>query len=1482
MKYKNVKKKSLFPFILISLLCLLSIKAFAYDFSKYNFIPPFIASGDAPSVLFVCDTSGSMDHFAYAKRYTGDQYDPDTIYYGYFDSYAYYRYVKCEDNGDSYARSGFFEENTSGWTDGNGDFHGSYNGDEDGVDNVDTGGSGTGVGNFEWSGNFLNYISMRRMDVLKRVLIGGRRAPDNFGNIIDNAPAGHDTGAAVNPLDYLVVGDNSYYGSRSTNCQDIKCQLPPGPTVNEPNKPTASHFLTPYGTGAGPVTLYYETWENNKCGSSNLYPFYLKFNMAGISDSPSAAKGDRRKLLALKLPDENGDGHPDQPKGIVQRTGAGVRFGVMRFNSDNQGGEVLVPVGNTDHLCTPISSCGSACASYGPGSDNIDDNFLMGGVIKAINDLDADGNTPLGETLATAVLYFQQNSPYYHDPGDFTTSKEWDPYFFNKDMDADCAVASDEGEYSVCSKGYVIILTDGEPTSDYSYPGWVPNYTDGGNDGTRRIDDVARYSHITDLRPSDETHDGKDYFFSSIDNTLNIYPVFTFGQGGNLLKSTARNGGFIDKNGDNRPNTESEENAASENDKEWDFDGDGLPDNYFEAKSGSDIEASILSALSDILKRAASGTAASIISGSRQGAGALYQALFFPEMQEPGGINSVAWTGYLQAMFLDKYGNICEDTDDDKKLDIPGDRIVQLYWSDIDNATKVRFYTSRLPNGLPDPDSLVSVGTNSICDLKPVWEAGERLGELSDSAVTNQRSYSSTGGRYIFTWLDNNNNGTVDNGEVIDFTAANAVQLETYFALPPSTDTDYIPGSDLISWIRGKDLPSYRARQIDFYGSGQNTWRLGDIVYSTPTVAGPPAESLDLIYNDSSYRQFYYSNRNRRNVVYVGANDGMLHAFNAGFYDENNQEFKTALSGKTAYALGQELWAYIPFDLLPHLQALPQKDYDPVHGNHVCFVDLKPRIADIRFADGTWHTILICGMRFGGGEVTIDTDGDTIDDETLRSAYFALDVTDPEVPPALLWSFNDTHGTAPAGSNHLGFTTSYPAVVNTYDAGGAIKSFAIFGSGPTTLNPVYDQLNQNYPVKSNQQGRFYAIDIESGVEKLIDIETSPGSYAKHLGENYSYFGDPVSIDLNFKVEELSSKTCYASELAYVGMTYDDDNNCCDTVTAAKGKIYRLKTMQPDGSPETDPDNWKMTLLCDVDKPVAAAPNVSIASVKGKASDYRAYIDTLNADTESYIPIIYFGTGEFWFAQDKKDRSQQSFYGIIEPVSIESDGSSGYRYKFTWNDINTNNLMDVSNTKVYTNGWVDMNGDGFISSWTTPPADPVSFNNWPDDPPNFKAWISHLMKVDMEDPGKDHFSRYHGWKSDLVYSAERVAGQSAVLGGVVTYTSYLPSDDVCVTKGESFLYALHHLTGTAYFEPVLGVNSNDTVTEDGETYELSVKTVELGTGMGLTPTLHGGYSKDVAKAFIQTSSGEIKEFNINTVFDVLPPGVHMRWWREEFN
>ena len=209
-------------------------------------------------------------------------------------------------------------------------------------------------------------------------------------------------------------------------------------------------------------------------------------------------------------------------------------------------------------------------------------------------------------------------------------------------------------------------------------------------------------------------------------------------------------------------------------------------------------------------------------------------------------------------------------------------------------------------------------------------------------------------------------------------------------------------------------IPAFRSRKSDYDESGTaKTWRLGDIVYSTPTIVAAPSEGFDLLYKDDTYTNFYKKYVKRRTVVYAGGNDGMLHAINGGFYDSDNLKFwKGCDSGTysdTGKSLGSELWAYVPYNLLPHLYWLTDSAYNSQY--HVNYVDLKPRIFDAKiFTPDTthtngWGTVLVCGMRFGGGKIRADLNHDntysttgTTPDRIMRSAYIVMDITDPESP----------------------------------------------------------------------------------------------------------------------------------------------------------------------------------------------------------------------------------------------------------------------------------------------------------------------------------------------------------------------------------------------------------------------------------------------------------------------------------------------------
>ena len=86
-----------------------------------------------------------------------------------------------------------------------------------------------------------------------------------------------------------------------------------------------------------------------------------------------------------------------------------------------------------------------------------------------------------------------------------------------------------------------------------------------------------------------------------------------------------------------------------------------------------------------------------------------------------------------------------------------------------------------------------------------------------------------------------------------------------------------------------------RNRQVTVNGA-LHVWKLGDVVNSTPTIVGSPKERYDILYGDSGYRNFVKRWANRRQQAYVGANDGLLHAFNAGYYHRGDDPSTAAVT----------------------------------------------------------------------------------------------------------------------------------------------------------------------------------------------------------------------------------------------------------------------------------------------------------------------------------------------------------------------------------------------------------------------------------------------------------------------------------------------------------------------------------------------------------------------------------------------------------
>lgn len=179
-------------------------------------------------------------------------------------------------------------------------------------------------------------------------------------------------------------------------------------------------------------------------------------------------------------------------------------------------------------------------------------------------------------------------------------------------------------------------------------------------------------------------------------------------------------------------------------------------------------------------------------------------------------------------------------------------------------------------------------------------------------------------------------------------------------------------GENLVNFLRGE-----RSYEGSYYR--QRLHVLGDIVSSEARYVKVPLFN----YVDPGYSGFKAlmnigdaanSIAARKGMAYVGANDGMLHAFEA--------------------ETGQELWAYVPGFVLPNLYQLADKKYSD---QHQFFVDNTPEVGEFCSAASSasdcaasdWKTILVGGLGRGG------------------KGYYALDITSPD-NPKLMWEFTDS------------------------------------------------------------------------------------------------------------------------------------------------------------------------------------------------------------------------------------------------------------------------------------------------------------------------------------------------------------------------------------------------------------------------------------------------------------------------------------------
>jgi Tfp pilus tip-associated adhesin PilY1 len=866
----------------------------------------------------------------------------------------------------------------------------------------------------------------------------------------------------------------------------------------------------------------------------------------------------------------------------------------------------------------------------------------------------------------------------------------------------------------------------------------IGTYPSGTKYNSYNVAGLAYYAHMVDLRPD----------LAGSKHNLTTYMIDTQEPGGsmlvgqlNMLYLAAKFGGFVDMDNDqsvtigsttyNSPyrNTNCDNNSGSPNTycAEWiTEDARQMPDNYFFASSASKIEASLYKAFSNILNRATAGTAAAVANNRSGERGAnVIQALFYPQWPQDKSIN---WLGDVQALwfYLDplvQYSGIYEDSDQNMELNLDQDLI-------------------------PGNDSLL---------VKALWKAGP---------VLHARAASS---RSIYTLLDATQSLMHSNNS---FTTANRGTLKPLLDLAALTDT---AADAYINYVRGVDGGALRSRTFT-YNSQTAAWKLGDIINSTPQIQGSLAtNSYGSDYKDKSYSSFTSSNQYKgNNYVYVGANDGMLHAFRLGLVqsisDPTNKFRIAQIVDDTD--LGKEEWAFIPKNALPYLKNCADAGYC-----HQYLVDGTPLVFDaslnkhldctttnywdctrkttldasknVDLTRTSWQSVLIGSMGHGGAtrdgncNETLNHDADTSNNSDCiktplsgngYSSYFALDITTP-LSPKFMWEFSDA--VLPAADRGLGLTIPGPTYVRINPLAGTplkpVKNsngrwFAVFASGST--GPI-DQGIRQMKGRSDQNLKLYVVDlnpfdtVSTGFVKCTAVgQTGCNYWVIDTGIKYAFANSLYKSTIDIDRADSKLDGWYSDDVVYVTYTKASLDVSNYPIDWDKGGVLRMNTKN-----DPDPANWFVSTLIDDIGPITSS------------------VDILQ-DRNNRKLWLFFGEGRYFYTGDDLNATRRLF-GVADPC---------YRSDY----LHANTFYDTAGT-------CPSLTVAELKDQTTSPSTALTTE---------KGWYINLTAASGSS------------------GAERQYGKlTATTTGVVYYPTLIPNSDICSSGGTTSLWAVKYNSGS---------------------------------------------------------------------------------------
>ncbi|WP_266181152.1 pilus assembly protein [Dyella humicola] len=405
---------------------------------------------------------------------------------------------------------------------------------------------------------------------------------------------------------------------------------------------------------------------------------------------------------------------------------------------------------------------------------------------------------------------------------------------------------------------------------------------------------------------------------------------------------------------------------------------------------------------------------------------------------------------------------------------------------------------------------------------------------------------------------------------------------------PASTDSTNDTLATRVNYLRGD-----RTEETKGVMRTRNSL-LGAIIDAQPLYVSYPASGYTNNWpvgapeagnSAQSYDTYVSNNINRPATLYVAANDGMLHAFDASLACNPPGSGTSCASygpGQSATA-GQERWAYVPRAVYANLGNLTSKSsftFAPT-------VNSTPVTRDVFFSDNKWHTLLVGGLRLGGrGVYALDISNPTT-------------VTEAAASSTVLWEFDADQPKTTAGNPaNLGYTYGQPNIGRL--ANGKWVVLVPGGYFPDCSQSDKPANCTTIAAASNGYSSLFVLDAQTGalIQELKTPTTITGVTSYGLTS-------PVLGDYN---HDQIDDVAFAGDLA--------------------GNLWRFDLSDP------SPGNWTVTLAFQPQtqgaQPITVMPR-------------------LFPDSSTNRFIVLFGTGKYLGAGDNTSTTLQTVYGIRDEV-----------------------------------------------------------------------------------------------------------------------------------------------------------------------------------------------------------------------------------------